>query len=136
MLTGPKDSVSAVYGGGYSLCGPRQYEVTYEDGRPYTRGAFTLKLKGNHPNGADVISISLKSYEEGPPSTERLKISVQLKQYPEIEEISFLTTIVYRECFASKFEGPQVEDQKIQVWSSPYMLSLPFSQEPCQYEQF
>ena len=99
-------------------------------------GAFTLELKGNRPNGADVISIRLRSYEEGPPRMDRLRIAVHLTQYPQIEEISFLTTIVYRECFASKFEGAPIEHQEIQVWSAPYLLSLPFSQGPCQYEQF
>lgn len=53
-LIGPTDSVSAGFGNGYDLCGPRSYTIYAEDDSLYTEGIFSVTKSVNQTaSGAD-----------------------------------------------------------------------------------
>ena len=100
LILGPKDSVSHDYGDGtgYDLCGARQFEVYREDGSVYFNDdLFSLVSEGRNEIGADIISLQLNSYREGPILTTNIIISVYLLQYPE-KRVDRLVVLEYREC--------------------------------------
>ena len=81
-ILGTKDSISFEYGNGYNLCGPRVYEI-YAEGEnvPFENDSFTItKDKSFDADlyGADEISFSLLSFEEGPIMAKKVRFYVYL----------------------------------------------------------
>jgi hypothetical protein len=127
QFIGPKDSISSLYGNGFDLCGARQYQVFGEDGLPYKGDAFALSVKAAvFANGADIISLNLKSFEGyGPILTDTISIKIYLSNYPDAQ-IIFKIGLEYRECSPSIFEGNIIERQRIITGSPAYSIPLIF----------
>lgn len=109
QLQGTKDSVSMKYGNGYELCGPRSYQVYTETDEPFLSDALIMRSgKSGDLSGADLVSLTLLSYEIGPILSHKVKLIVRLDRYPE-QKVSFPVTLEYRECHVESFMGIPVE---------------------------
>ena len=115
LVQGPRDSVSLMYGNGYDRCGKRSYVIYREDGTPYMDDAFTIYHYGKDSNGADLIALSLLSSTQGPLLTQKMRVDVYLNDYQERTKIQYPMTLEYRECYASRFEGASIAEQRVQV---------------------
>lgn len=79
-----------------------------------------------------MVSLRLKSFEEGPTLSEIITIRISLTDYPGTK-IRFEVELEYRECLTSIFEGNVIEKQRILIGSNPYQVPLVFRQSPCDF---
>lgn len=108
-MIGTKDSVSVKYGNGYNLCGPRAYRLRNQMGEPLLNDSLKMRQERVESiEGADAISLNLKSFELGPSMKKKIVVEVYLEEYPD-RSISFQTTLEYRECYSMNFKGAQIE---------------------------
>ena len=136
-LTGPKNSVSQLYGNGYNSCGSLSYQILDSNARKTANSPiFSLESKTDMRRGDELVFKVTSAAGNGPVITEKFIILIYLNLISKAQPKLLPISVSYRECEVIEYVPPKIDNQEFSYQRfDPVVIFFAFEQSSCTFDQ-